>query len=77
MTKKKVELNDKVELLVTKYMEDTGEDFNQIVNEALPQYIKRRMTPKEVRKALKNGNQDDSKFLDEYLQNHISNNWNI
>lgn len=77
MSKRKIELNDDVDQLVNKYLEATEDDFNELANDALLYYIKKRLTSKEVREALKNKGDDSSKYLDEYIQNNIQNHWNI
>ena len=69
MSKRKIELNDDVDQLVNKYLEATEDDFNELANDALLYYIKKRLTSKEVREALKNKGDDSSKYLDEYIQN--------
>ncbi|WP_251716388.1 hypothetical protein [Lactobacillus agrestimuris] len=77
MSKRKIELNDDVDQLVNKYLEATEDDFNELANDALLYYIKKRLTSKEVREALKNKGDDSSKYLDEYIQNSIQSHWNI
>lgn len=79
MTKKKIELEDKVEQLAEKYMDVTEDDLDELVNKALPYYIKKKLGTKEVRAILKEKGNDDesSKYLDEYIQNNINSHWNI
>ena len=54
MARKKIELNETTQTLVTKYIEDTGIDFNELANKALKDYIVNKLTPNEVKAALKN-----------------------
>ena len=77
MSKRKIELNDDVDQLVNKYLEATEDDFNELANDALLYYIKKRLTSKEVREALKNKGDDSSKYLAESIQNSIQRPWNI
>lgn len=77
MARKKIELNETTQTLVTKYIEDTGIDFNELANKALKDYIVNKLTPNEVKAALKNSGKEPSKFLDEILQNNIHRDWNL
>lgn len=45
MARKKIELNETTQTLVTKYIEDTGIDFNELANKALKDYIVNKLTP--------------------------------
>ena len=77
MARKKIELNETTQTLVTKYIEDTGIDFNELANKALKDYIVNKLTPNEVKAALKNSGKEPSKFPDEILQNNIHKDWNL
>ncbi|MEB3363112.1 hypothetical protein SDC49_03445 [Lactobacillus sp. R2/2] len=39
MSRRKIELNEKVAKLTAKYMEVTDTDFNDLINEALKMYL--------------------------------------
>lgn len=77
MSKKRIELEDDVEQLVEKYMDVTEDDLDELINKALPYYIKKHLTSKEIKAALHQKDDESSKYMDEYIRNNIDSHWNL
>lgn len=75
LARKKFYLDDKTEKLVNKYMERTGQDFEQVMNEAVRFYLINKFGIKEARKCMKAKDNDDSKYIDEMLNNNLHNDY--
>lgn len=72
MARKKFYLNDNTEKLVNKYMEQTDQNFEQLMNKAVRFYLINKLGVKEARKCLKSKDGDDSKYIDELLSSNIN-----
>lgn len=75
LARKKFYLDDKTEKLVNKYMERTGQDFEQVMNEAARFYLINKLGIKEARKCMKSKDSDDSKYIDEMLNSNMHNDY--
>lgn len=73
MTKKKIELDNRVEKLTEKFMTMTDQDLNTVVNKALKFYLTNQMTPNEIKDALEQKDVDTSKYVDDYFKSNINN----
>lgn len=73
LTKKKVEINDQVDLLVQKYMTMSGKDLNEVVNDALKAYLAQHLSQRVVKETLKRKDPSDAKYLDEMFKDNINN----
>ncbi len=78
MARKRFELDDNVARLVDRYSEDSNEDFDKIVNDALKYYLVTKLGSRESRELLKHKDRGaDSKYIDEMFNSNLRNTWNI
>lgn len=77
MARKKFELDKDVEKLVDKYIDTTEIDWDELINKSLKYYISNKLTSKEVKKLLKENDDESAKYLDEYVRNSIDSHWNL
>ena len=77
MPKKKFELDDKIEHALTEYLENNQLDFNEVVNQALKEYLLKQLGCKDCRKLFNKPGKDAdlSKYADEFLRNSINDNY--
>lgn len=62
MSRKRIELSEKVEKLTAKYLQVTNEDLNDLVNNALKAYLVDRLNSNQIKEALKDGDDVSSKY---------------
>lgn len=62
MSRKRIELSEKVEKLTAKYLQVTNEDLNDLVNNALKAYLVDHLNSNQIKEALKNGDDVSSKY---------------
>ena len=71
MGRKRIELNDKVEKLAEKYMSMTGMNFDELTNKALKFYIVNQLSSRQVKEALKQADDESTKYVDQIFQNSL------
>lgn len=62
MSRKRIELSEKVEKLTAKYLQVTNEDLNDLVNNALKAYLVDHLNSNQIKEALKNGDDVSYKY---------------
>lgn len=77
MARKRINLSEDVDKLVNKYLEMTNCSMDELTNKALHFYIAKQLGSKEVRRALKQRDPEDFKYLDEMSSNYMHNNWDF
>lgn len=77
MPKKKFELDTNIEQALNKYLENSQLDFDQVVNQALKEYLLKQLGCKDCRKLFNKPGKDAdlSKYADEFLRNSINDNY--
>lgn len=71
MSRKKIELNEKVAKLTAKYMEVTDTDFNDLINEALKMYLFDRLNSSQIKDALKKSDDTSSEYTGRLFKERI------
>lgn len=71
MPRKHFELNSDVSKLIDKYEEINDVDFNKLVNKALRFYLVNQMNYKDVQDALKEADNEASKYIDEAMRSSM------
>lgn len=71
MPRKHFELNSDVSKLIEKYDEINNVDFSQLVNKALRFYLVNQMNYKDVQDALKEADNEASKYIDEVMRSSM------
>jgi len=71
MGRKRIELNDKVEKLAEKYMSMTGMNFDELTNKALKFYIVNQLSSRQVKEALKQADDESTKYVDQIFHNSL------
>ena len=77
MTKKKIELNDEIDRVLNQYLEASGQDMNQVINQALKEYLLKHLGFKDCRELFQKQDKDTnlSKYADELLRSSINDNY--
>lgn len=71
MARKHFELNNDVSKLINKYKEINDVDFSQLVNKALKFYLVNQMSYKDVKDALREADDEASKYIDESMRSSM------
>ncbi|GFP07982.1 hypothetical protein [Lactobacillus helveticus] len=69
--RKHFELNNDVSKLINKYEEINDVDFSQLVNKALKFYLVNQMNYKDVKDALRDADDEVSKYIDETMRSSM------
>lgn len=62
MSRKKIELNGKVEKLAEKYLQITGTDLDDLTNAALKAYLIDHLNSNQIKEALKDSDDISSEY---------------
>ena len=62
MSRKKIELNGKVEKLAEKYLQITGTDLDDLTNAALKAYLIDHLNSNQIKEALKDADDVSSEY---------------
>lgn len=62
MSRKKIELNGKVEKLAEKYLQITGTDLDDLTNAALKAYLVDHLNSNQIKEALKDADDVSSEY---------------
>lgn len=62
MSRKKIELNGKVEKLAEKYLQITGTDLDDLTNAALKTYLIDHLNSNQIKEALKDSDDISSEY---------------
>ena len=62
MSRKKIELNGKVEKLAEKYLQITGTDLDDLTNAALKAYLIDHLNSNQIKEALKDSDDVSSEY---------------
>ncbi|WP_317637436.1 hypothetical protein [Lactobacillus xylocopicola] len=73
MSKKKIELSEKVTKLVQKYLEISGGNLDELTNEALLTYLTDHLKSSQIKDALKERDEADANYADKLIHNEINN----
>ena len=71
MSRKKIELTEKVAKLTEKYLEVNDTDFNDLINKALKTYLIDHLNSSQVRDALKKTDDFNSEYAGKWFQERI------
>ena len=72
MARKHFEMNSDVRKLIDKYSEVHDVDFSELVNKALKFYLVNQMNYKDVKDALRDSDDEVSKYVDETMRSSMS-----
>ena len=64
MSRKKIELNGKVEKLAEKYLQITGTDLDDLTNAALKAYLIDHLNSNQIKEALKDADDVSSEYAE-------------
>lgn len=67
MSRKKIELNGKVEKLAEKYLQITGTDLDDLTNAALKAYLIDHLNSNQIKEALKDSDDISSEYAGKCL----------
>ena len=73
MSRKKIELTEKVAKLTEKYLEVNDTDFNDLINKALKTYLIDHLNSSQVKDALKKTDDLNSEYAGKWFQERIEN----
>ena len=71
MSRKKIELTDKVAKLTDKYLETTDTEFNDLINKALKLYLLDHLSSSQIKDALKKTEDFTSEYAGKWFQESI------
>ena len=71
MSRKKIELTEKVAKLTEKYLEVNDTDFNNLINKALKTYLIDHLNSSQVKDALKKTDDFNSEYAGKWFQERI------
>ena len=71
MSRKKIELTEKVAKLTEKYLEVNDTDFNDLINKALKLYLMDYLNSSQIKEALKKTDDFNSKYAGKWFQESI------
>ena len=71
MARKHFEMNSDVRKLIDKYSEVHDVDFSELVNKALKFYLVNQMNYKDVKEALRDSDDEVSKYVDETMRSSM------
>ena len=71
MARKHFEMNSDVRKLIDKYSEVHDVDFSELVNKALKFYLVNQMNYKDVKDALRDSDDEVSKYVDEPMRSSM------
>lgn len=71
MSRKKIELTEKVAKLTDKYLETTDTEFNDLINKALKLYLLDHLSSSQIKDALKKINDFNSAYAGKWFQESI------
>ena len=71
MARKHFEMNSDVRKLIDKYSEVHDVDFSELVNKALKLYLVNQMNYKDVKDALRDSDDEVSKYVDETMRSSM------
>ncbi|AEA32783.1 hypothetical protein [Lactobacillus amylovorus] len=71
MARKHFEMNSDVRKLIDKYSEVHDVDFSELVNKALKFYLVNQMNYKDVKDALRDSDDEVSKYVDETMRSSM------
>lgn len=71
MARKHFEMNSDVRKLIYKYSEVHDVDFSELVNKALKFYLVNQMNYKDVKDALRDSDDEVSKYVDETMRSSM------
>ncbi len=71
MARKHFEMNSDVRKLIDKYSENHDVEFSDLINKALKFYLVNQMNHKEVNEALRDSDDEVSKYVDETMRSSM------
>lgn len=71
MSRKKIELTEKVAKLTEKYLEVNDTDFNDLINKALKLYLMDHLNSSQIKEALKKTDDFNSTYAGKWFQESI------
>ncbi|NUE97587.1 MULTISPECIES: hypothetical protein [Lactobacillus] len=71
MSRKKIELTEKVAKLTDKYLETTDTEFNDLINKALKLYLLDHLSSSQIKDALKKTDNFNSAYAGKWFQESI------
>ena len=71
MARKHFEMNSDVRKLINKYSEVHDVEFSELVNKALKFYLVNQMNYKDVKEALRDSDDEVSKYVDETMRSSM------
>ena len=71
MARKHFEMNSDVRKLIDKYSENHDVEFSDLINKALKFYLVNQMNYKDVKEALRDSDDEVSKYVDETMRSSM------
>ena len=71
MARKHFEMNSDVRKLIDKYSENHDVEFSDLINKALKFYLVNQRNHKEVKEALRDSDDEVSKYVDETMRSSM------
>lgn len=71
MSKEKIEINENVRKLATKYMQITDANMTDLVNSALKKYLVDHLSPSQIKEALTENSEVGSKYTNELFRSNL------
>ena len=71
MARKHFEMNSDVRKLIDKYSENHDVEFSDLINKALKLYLVNQMNHNEVKEALRDSDDEVSKYVDETMRSSM------